>query len=126
MMRVDTVMLSAGTSASSLSSAQSLPGWVMDAKDIEILTLSNGKPFLLGSGSFGTVYKQSVAVKKITQADDMQMTQFIKVDLRILTNIWLASNTLVRGNNVGTATMIYLASMFVFSTAWQMVSNADM
>lgn len=57
----------------------------MDAKDIEILTLPNGKPYLLGSGSFGTVYKalrqgvQSVAVKQITQADDMQMTQFIKV-----------------------------------------------
>lgn len=74
-----------GTSASSLSSAQSLPGWVMDAKDIEILRFENGKPFLLGTGSFGTVYKalrqgvQSVAVKQITQADEWQMGQFIKV-----------------------------------------------
>ena len=59
----------------------------MDAKDIEILKFENGKPFLLGSGSFGTVYKalrqgvQSVAVKQITQADDWQMGQFIKVSL---------------------------------------------
>lgn len=75
---------SSATSASSLSSAQVLPGWVMDAKDIEILQLESGKPYLLGTGSFGTVYKalrqgvQPVAVKKITQADDWQMTQFIK------------------------------------------------
>ncbi|DBA87503.1 TPA: protein kinase activity protein [Trebouxia sp. C0004] len=75
---------STATSASSLSSAQSLPGWVMDEKDIEILQLQSGKPYLLGVGSFGTVYKalrqgvQPVAVKKITQADDWQMGQFIK------------------------------------------------
>ncbi len=49
------VVLFAATSASSLSSAQSLPGWVMDAKDIEILQLQSGKPYLLGVGSFGTV-----------------------------------------------------------------------
>lgn len=75
---------SSATSASSLSSAQALPGWVMDAKDVEILQLENGKPYLLGVGSFGSVYKalrqgvQPVAVKKITQADEWQMTQFIK------------------------------------------------
>ena len=75
----------AGTSVSSLGSAQSLPGWVMDEKDIEILKFENGKPYLLGSGSFGTVYKalrqgvQSVAVKQITQADEWQLGQFIKV-----------------------------------------------
>jgi len=49
------VLLFAATSASSLSSAQSLPGWVMDAKDVEILQLQSGKPYLLGVGSFGTV-----------------------------------------------------------------------
>ena len=27
----------------------------MDAKDIEILQLESGKPYLLGTGSFGTV-----------------------------------------------------------------------
>lgn len=48
------------TSASSLSSAQALPGWVMDAKDIEILQLQSGKPYLLGVGSFGSVCCQSV------------------------------------------------------------------
>ncbi|KAL3148068.1 hypothetical protein ABBQ38_014354 [Trebouxia sp. C0009 RCD-2024] len=75
---------SSATSASSLSSAQALPGWVMDAKDVEILQLASGKPYLLGVGSFGTVYKalrqgvQPVAVKQITQADEWQMTQFIK------------------------------------------------
>lgn len=31
----------------------------MDAKDVEILQLENGKPYLLGVGSFGTVRDQS-------------------------------------------------------------------
>ena len=51
----ETLAVFAATSASSLSSAQALPGWVMDAKDIEILQLESGKPYLLGTGSFGTV-----------------------------------------------------------------------
>lgn len=31
----------------------------MDAKDIEILQLQSGKPYLLGVGSFGSVCGQS-------------------------------------------------------------------
>lgn len=31
----------------------------MDAKDVEILQLASGKPYLLGVGSFGTVRAQS-------------------------------------------------------------------
>lgn len=32
----------------------------MDAKDIEILQLQSGKPYLLGVGSFGSVCNRSV------------------------------------------------------------------
>ena len=36
----------------------------MDAKDVEILQLQSGKPYLLGVGSFGTVHQHGSANAK--------------------------------------------------------------
>ena len=57
----------------------------MKPEDVEILVDAGGSAMLLGSGSFGSVFKglrqgvQPVAVKRLHQADPSEMTLFHKV-----------------------------------------------